>query len=756
MTSVKRHPQPTRAEVHLVTGAVIDGLIDGFAPGDERLALVVDGVSRPEPADNVAWLSLALDPAAAPRAQDGAEVFRVQVAGGGSLLVRAQPAEVTSEAGFFATLADANPPAAELFVFGHAVNGIERDGALGASLAAEGLLDSDAPSRPAADVKRVPIAVALSELRRTDRPAIDEAVLAQRRKKMRLGDVLVESAYVTQAEIDLALAEQKRRPGKRLGEVLVEVGILSELDLARALSTKFQIPLVDLDLVELNAAARRAVPREIMSKYGVLPVDIDANVLTVAIADPLVTDAIDMLRFQSRLRIRVVLVTESQLRRVIAESLRDAATSAPAKPPAQRTTSLPMTAVARAAGADAAGDGARDPDGVVRMVNQLILSAWQRGASDVHVEPNGDDRPIKVRYRIDGRCVDAQEISGKHRSALAVRLKVMANLDIAERRRPQDGKARVVTTDGRAVDLRVTTIPTVDDNEDFVLRILLGSRAVGFDDLLLSPANAEAVRGWLALDHGLVLCVGPTGVGKTTTVHGMLSTLDTTELKVWTAEDPVEIVAPGMRQVHVQPKIDLTFAAALRSFLRADPDVIMIGEMRDVETAALAVEAALTGHLVLSTLHTKSAVDTVARLLEMGLEPFTVADALSGVVSQRLVRKLCTACRTAEAPSDEELASLERLMGADVLARARASAGGEARTWRAPGCDACGRSGYAGRIAIHETLTVTDALRPLIAHRAPGDELRRALAGAGIGMREDGLAKAFAGHTDVREILAVT
>ncbi|MBI1944178.1 MAG: type II/IV secretion system protein [Deltaproteobacteria bacterium] len=757
MTSTARTTQQGKVEVHLVTGAVLEGTVEGFAPGEPTLALTVDGQSRPEPAENVAWLAFKKEPGSAPPRSTDTEVFRVQVAGGNALHVRAALGDVEAEAGFFATPVDENDAHGELFIFGHAVNHAERDGALGAALAAEGLLDAEgAPRAPAGDGKRVPIAVALAELQKSDRPAIDEAVLAQRRKKMRLGDVLVESAFVTQAEIDLALAEQKRRPGKRLGEVLVEIGILSEADLARALAAKFLLPLVDLDQVALNPAALKAVPRDIMSKYGVLPVDIDANVLTVAIADPMVTDAIDMLRFQSRLRIRVVLVTESQLKRVVAESLRDAGTNIAQKTTALRLSALGTTPPSRAMAGDSHADPSRDQDGVVRLVNQLVVSAWQRGASDIHLEPNGDDRPIRVRLRIDGRCVDVPDIAGKHRSALSVRLKVMASLDIAERRRPQDGKMRVAAPDGQHIDVRVTTIPTVDDNEDFVLRILLGTRVVGFDDLLLSPRNADAVRGWLSLDHGLILCVGPTGVGKTTTVHGMLSTLDTSQLKVWTAEDPVEILAPGMRQVHVQQKIELTFAAALRSFLRADPDVIMIGEMRDLETAALAVEASLTGHLVLSTLHTKSAIDTIARLLDMGLEPFTVADALSGVLAQRLVRKLCASCKVAEPPTEDELASLERLVGAETLARARAAAGGEVRTWRAVGCDACGHSGYHGRIAIHEALTVTDALRPAIARRSTADELRRVLGDAVVSMREDGLVKAIAGHTDVREVLAVT
>ncbi|MCC7110814.1 MAG: Flp pilus assembly complex ATPase component TadA [Deltaproteobacteria bacterium] len=756
MTTATTLRRSAAVEVHLVTGATLEGRVEDFSPTGEELALRSGADRRSERAENVAWISFQREDGVALSFPPGAETFCVQVAGGPKLTVRARPDDVKSEPGFFAVLMDAEEARAEVFIYAHGVNSAERELPLAASLAAEGLLDTEAASRPATvgDGKKKPIAVVLSELKRSERPAIDEAVLAQRRKKMRLGDVLVEAAYVTQAEIELALAEQKRRPGKRLGEVLVEVGILSELDLARALSTKFQIPLIDLDTVELNPAALHVVPREIMSKYGVLPLDIDANVLTVGIADPMVTDAIDLLRFQSRLSILVVLVADSQLKRSVAELLREP--GAAQKTQAIRLSALNAVAGSRPGASETIVDPSRDPDGIVRLLNQLVLAADQRGASDIHIEPHGDDRPTKVRFRIDGRCVAAQEIAGKNRSALAVRLKVMANLDIAERRRPQDGKLRVTAPDGRSIDIRLTTIPTVDDNEDFVLRLLLGSRALGFDDLLLSAKNADTIRAWLKLDHGLVLCVGPTGVGKTTTVHAMLSLLDTAELKVWTAEDPVEIVNSGLRQLHVQPKIDVTFAAALRSFLRADPDVIMIGEMRDLETAALAVEASLTGHLVLSTLHTKSAVDTIARLLAMGLEPFTVADALSGILSQRLVRRLCAGCKTSERASDEELASLERLVGAELLGRVRAANGDPPRLWSGAGCEACGHTGYAGRVAIHEVLTVTDALRPHIGRRAAAEELRRVVGDAMVGMREDGLLKAFAGHTDVREVLAVT
>jgi type II secretory ATPase GspE/PulE/Tfp pilus assembly ATPase PilB-like protein len=602
----------------------------------------------------------------------------------------------------------------------------------------EGRAETPAPP-PAPSGSRVPIR---RWLEAQPLPALEDAAEMQRLRRARLGDLMVESGLAGRADVDMAIARQRAENGKRLGEVMVESGLLTEADLARALAAKFQLPLVDLDEVDADPTAMQELPQELVKRHGILPLDVDAKALTVAIADPEATDVIDMLRLQSKRRIRIVLARASQLRRALEG----------ARPPAPGST-LPSPATRRPA--EPAGEASRDREDVaVRIVNQLIQTAVQRGASDVHIEPRGDDEPVLVRYRIDGQCVPAPDIAARHRSALTVRIKVMANLDIAERRRPQDGKLRLQTPDGGTVDVRVTTIPTIDDNEDVVFRILSGSRAVAFDELLLSEENEAAVRSWMRLDHGLVLCVGPTGVGKTTTVHGMLSLLDTKALKVWTAEDPVEIVAPGLRQVHVQPKIDLTFAAALRTFLRADPDVIMIGEMRDLETAHLALEASLTGHLVLSTLHTKSAPDTVARLLDMGLDAFAVADALSGVLSQRLVRRLCERCKSAAPATVVEIEALERLFGADVVARARAA--GPLQTWRASGCEACGRSGYRGRLALHEVLTIDDEVRPLVARRAASDELRAVVARRRGTLGEDGLRKALAGRTDLSEVLAVT
>src|SRR5260370_36177455 len=282
--------------------------------------------------------------------------------------------------------------------------------------------------------------------------------------------------------------------------------------------------------------------------------------------------------------------------------------------------------------------------GIVRLANQLIIEAFQRGASDIHVEPDGSKNPCGIRLRIDGDCVKFMEIPGVHRNALVQRLKIMATLDISERRKPQDGKIRFKWTKG-GVELRVATIPTANQNEDEVMRILAGSKPLPLDKIGFSAKNLANVKTIVQKPYGICLVVGPTGSGKTTTLHSALGFINTEDMKIWTAEDPVEITQRGLRQVQVQPKIEFTFASAMRSFLRADPDVIMVGEMRDHETAAIGIEASLTGHLVFSTLHTNSAPETITRLLDMEIDPFNFADALLGIMAQRLIRTLCAKCK---------------------------------------------------------------------------------------------------------------
>ncbi|TMA57704.1 MAG: type II/IV secretion system protein, partial [Deltaproteobacteria bacterium] len=306
---------------------------------------------------------------------------------------------------------------------------------------------------------------------------------------------------------------------------------------------------------------------------------------------------------------------------------------------------------------------------IVRLVNQVIVDAWNQRVSDIHIEPQGSQRETRIRFRVDGRCFEYLQVPAVYRRAVVSRLKIMAGLDIAERRKPQDGKIKFQLGD-RSIELRVATIPTSGaGNEDIVMRILAAEEPIPLDRLTMTPRNLLEFRNLLEKPYGLILCVGPTGSGKTTTLHSALGAINTPDRKIWTAEDPVEITQPGLRQVQVNAKIDFTFAAAMRAFLRADPDIIMVGEIRDHETAEVAIEASLTGHLVLSTLHTNSAVETVTRLLEMDIDPFNFADSLLGVLAQRLARTLCRECRQSYHPPKEEYDALAYGFGEDSFAQ---------------------------------------------------------------------------------------
>jgi type II secretory ATPase GspE/PulE/Tfp pilus assembly ATPase PilB-like protein len=393
---------------------------------------------------------------------------------------------------------------------------------------------------------------------------------------------------------------------------------------------------------------------------------------------------------------------------------------------------------------------------IVRLVNQIIMEACKQGASDIHVEPAGSERETKIRFRVDGRCFEYLQVPAAYRRALVSRIKIMAGLDIAERRKPQDGKIQFKQAD-RAFELRVATIPTAGpSNEDVVLRLLMTERPKPLDQLQMTPRNLCEFHALLKKPYGLILCVGPTGSGKTTTLHSALSIINTAERKIWTAEDPVEITQPGLRQVQVQPKIGFNFAAAMRAFLRADPDVIMVGEIRDQETAEIVVESSLTGHLVMSTLHTNSAAETVTRLLEMGIDPFNFADSLLGVLAQRLVRILCSDCKEPYHPSREEFDLLAHAFGEKEFALAGFAYSDEFRLHRGRGCASCRETGYKGRIALHELLTVTDRTKQLIHTKATVATLLEAgLADGMTTLIQDGVLKVLSGWTDYNQVKAV-
>jgi type II secretory ATPase GspE/PulE/Tfp pilus assembly ATPase PilB-like protein len=393
--------------------------------------------------------------------------------------------------------------------------------------------------------------------------------------------------------------------------------------------------------------------------------------------------------------------------------------------------------------------------GVVRLANQIIIEAYNRGASDIHIEPYGKTSPTVVRFRIDGDCMKYLDVPSPHRNALVQRLKIMAKLDIAEKRKPQDGKIRFKGPMG-TIELRVATIPTTGGNEDVVMRILAASKPLPLERMGFSTRNLTEFKKILQKPYGICLVVGPTGSGKTTTLHSGLGFINTEDMKIWTAEDPVEITQAGLRQVQVHPKIDFTFATAMRAFLRADPDVIMVGEMRDHETAATGIEASLTGHLVFSTLHTNSAPETITRLLDMDIDPFNFADALLGILAQRLARTLCKDCKEAYTPAQEEFAELMQEYGVEYWDALGVRYSPDFRLYRPKGCPKCSGSGYKGRMGLHELLVATDEMKRKIQRRDPIEELRKQAQRDGMTtLLQDGIQKVLQGQLDFKQVRAV-
>jgi type II secretory ATPase GspE/PulE/Tfp pilus assembly ATPase PilB-like protein len=392
---------------------------------------------------------------------------------------------------------------------------------------------------------------------------------------------------------------------------------------------------------------------------------------------------------------------------------------------------------------------------IVRLTSHLITEADRLGASDLHLEPSMGKKDMNIRFRVDGTCFTYTRLPAAYRRALVSRIKIMANLDIAERRKPQDGKIRFKLNAQRSIELRVATLPTAGGNEDAVLRLLTAKEPMPLDGMDFRPDTLQTIKMLAEKPHGIFLCVGPTGSGKTTLLHAILKHINTEERKIWTAEDPIEITQEGLRQLQIHPKIGLTFATALRAFLRADPDVIMIGEMRDKETADIAIEASLTGHLVFSTLHTNSAVETVIRLLDLGCDPFNFADAMLGVLATRLCKRICTACKEAYRPSQEEYDDLFEghgtAHGTPGLPELHA-----VQLFRGLGCEQCHRSGFHGRVPVHELLVGTDRIKQLIQCRSrTADVLGAAVCNGMQTLLGDGIRKVLQGVTTYREVRAV-
>jgi type II secretory ATPase GspE/PulE/Tfp pilus assembly ATPase PilB-like protein len=571
-------------------------------------------------------------------------------------------------------------------------------------------------------------------------------------------DYLVSNNKLTQNDLDNAIAES-RKGTTDLESLLIEKYKIVKADLGKSLAQYHKCPYIEFsDRTIVDIELLKNLNIDYLKKNHWMPLKRDRSAIEVLTDDPGDLDRVqDIKRTFPGLNIRFAVSLRKDIAQFLSSSTGQPEVTAKLNENVSDILGDLVNESQLEAQEEASSSGLDENDSaIVRLANQIIADAFRQGSSDIHIEPYGDKRDTLVRFRVDGNCFEYMKIPPSYRRAIVSRLKIMASLDIAERRKPQDGKIKFKLGENKEIELRVATIPTAGYNEDIVMRILAASEPLPLDKMGFSERNLRELQNIAEKPYGIILCVGPTGSGKTTTLHSVLGFINTPDIKIWTAEDPVEITQYGLRQVQVHAKIGFTFAAAMRAFLRADPDVIMVGEMRDKETADTGIEASLTGHLVLSTLHTNSAVETVTRLLDMGCDSFSFADAMLGVLAQRLARRICKDCREAYPASQEEYDELRMGYGPEYWDKLGVKFDGNFRLFRGKGCDACNRTGLKGRVALHELLLGTDQMKRLIQGKAKTEEmLHLALSEGMTTLVQDGIEKVLKGQTTYKEVKAV-
>jgi type IV pilus assembly protein PilB len=564
-------------------------------------------------------------------------------------------------------------------------------------------------------------------------------------ERKKIGELLVEKAYVTEAALQQALRQQQQTPGGKLGRILLDLGYVSGRQLSEILAIQSGIQRVNLDEIQIEPEVLGTVPAELVSKYSVIPLSRENGELTLAMADPFETQAIEELRMVTGLSIRRRFATGLEIERAIqrfygsnvARMLQNLAPGEKQEKEVSEDKAFENGELSAAK----LQELAREPS-LINLVNLVLLEAIEARASDVHIEPF--EKAVKIKYRVDGLLIEKSNSPKRLQAAIISRVKIMAGMDIAERYVPQDGHIEFAGKKGK-IDIRVSTVPSIF-GESITMRILDRSAAlITMEDLGMSPTMLEGFSACLNRSHGIVLVTGPTGSGKTTTLYAGLNKIYDPSLKIITIEDPVEYQLEGVVQMPVNPRRGLTFGRGLRHILRQDPDIIMVGEIRDQETADISVRAALTGHLVLSTLHTNDAPGAVTRLIDMGIEPFLLSSSLEGVLAQRLVRRICPYCREPYKPSESLLASLNNsvTISPDTV------------LYHGRGCDECNQTGMRGRVGIFELLRVHDTLRKVIAKRPTTNDVLQAAENY-ASMRHDGIQKILQGVTTPEEVLRVT
>ncbi len=588
------------------------------------------------------------------------------------------------------------------------------------------------------------------------------------RKRLNKFAYLVENGIISQDELNSAISKARKE------KIDIEVILLDELklkrkDIGKSLENYYEIPYTGYsNSIVLPQQIFTGLNKNYLAKNHWVPIQFSSTKLTILIDDPLNQDKITSIKmifpkkhidFNIGLKADIEEFLNTGLDHSIKEDFEDEA------PRTEELSSL-LDALTDeradsvdfgSASTDESVDAISETDStIVRLVNKILIDAYDQGVSDVHIEPGGRKSDVRVRFRKDGTCRVYQRIPYMYKQAIISRIKIMSRLDIAEKRMPQDGKIKM-RYGRKEIEFRVATCPTVGGNEDAVLRILASSKPIPLDQMNFSKKNLDSLYQNITKPYGLVLVVGPTGSGKTTTLHSCLGHINDDERKIWTAEDPVEITQDGLRQVQMLDKIGLNFARAMRSFLRGDPDVIMVGEMRDSETASIGLEASLTGHLVFSTLHTNSAPETITRLLDMGMNPLNFADAILLIAAQRLVKTLCKKCKEDYHPDKEEFEILVREYGEKEFAELGIKYTKDLKLKKPVGCSTCMDTGYAGRMAIHEVLVGTPNMKRKIMQKALVDELREIAKEEGMRtLRQDGIEKIFQGQCDLKQVLTVS
>ena len=555
--------------------------------------------------------------------------------------------------------------------------------------------------------------------------------------KDNIANQLVESSLISQDQLEMALQEQGKSGGS-LGYNLVKTGAISEKAFSEFLSQIYGVPALDLDEIEADEHSIELIPPEVATKFQVVPVSREGRVLTVAMANPDNIFALDDIKFITGLDVRPVVTTENAIKRAIDRFYDSADSLAEVMRDMEDDFEIVEDLDDDMAMAEVQSEDAP----VVKLVNSLIADAVNKGSSDIHIEPF--EKKLRVRYRIDGVLHEMMSPPFKMKGAIISRLKIMAELDIAEKRVPQDGRIKI-RIGSKKIDLRVSTLPTIF-GEKVVMRILDKSNLqIDLTKLGFVPEALERFLKAIESPYGMVLVTGPTGSGKTTTLYSALNRINLPEHNIMTAEDPVEYNLDGINQVNVHEEIGLTFASSLKAFLRQDPNIVMVGEIRDLETASIAVKAALTGHLVLSTLHTNDAASTINRMIDMGIEPFLVASSTNLILAQRLVRKLCTKCKNKIEIHPEALRELD-IPGEQTF-----------DIFEPIGCPSCSNTGYSGRLGLYEVMPVSEEVRQMILDRCSSSEIKEQAVREGmLTLRADGITKLKEGTTSLAEVLKET